>query len=108
MKAINEDEKLQKVAYRIPPDICEKLKEIAIINRRSVNDEVITILQDYFDMPVKWEKWIEKKVKDIALEKGYTISWAVNYLVGTQLNKLDEAQNDGAQEKDDPQKASGQ
>jgi hypothetical protein len=102
MKATNENEKLKKVGYRLPPDICDKLNEIAVINRRSINDEVIEILRDYFNMPIKWEKWIIQTIKKIAIEKGYTISWAINYLVATRLNQLDEASKNNEPDVESP------
>jgi len=90
--------------YRIPDEIHKKLEELAELNGRSVNSEVINILRDYLEMPVKWEKWIIKAIQEIALEKGYTVSWAVNFLVGMKLSDLDEA----GQKAENPKKAAGQ
>lgn len=49
MKAGNKEEGLQKVTYRLPKAICGQLEEAAIRHRRSMNDEVIVTLEDYFD-----------------------------------------------------------
>jgi hypothetical protein len=48
MKKTREGEELVKVGYRLPPDIILRLEKDAIKHRRSVNDEVITILEEYF------------------------------------------------------------
>jgi len=88
MKAMDKNDGLKPVTYRLPPEIIEKMEELSNIDRRSINDTVITILQDYLDMPVKWETWIINTIKEIAIEKKYTISWALNYLVANALNEV--------------------
>ena len=45
MKAADEDERLVRTSYRLPPDIIERIKKSAIEHRRSVNDEVIVLLE---------------------------------------------------------------
>jgi hypothetical protein len=44
MKTVNKGENLVRTSYRLPPDIIERIKKSAIANRRSVNDEVIVLL----------------------------------------------------------------
>ena len=45
-KMIDEEgEELIRVSYRLPPDIIKRLQESAIANRRSINDEVIVLLE---------------------------------------------------------------
>jgi TfoX/Sxy family transcriptional regulator of competence genes len=105
MKAGKKGEELTKVSYRLPAGICDKLEELAVLNRRSINDELVLILQDYFNMPVKWEKWIEKSIKEIAQEKGYTISWALNFLVGMKLSDMGV---ETSEDKENSQEAAGQ
>ncbi|MDR1902009.1 MAG: Arc family DNA-binding protein [Treponema sp.] len=48
MKVGNKDEGLQKVTYRLPITICEQLETAAIKHRRSMNDELIVSLEEYF------------------------------------------------------------
>jgi len=45
MKAKIEGEELVKVGYRLPPDIIKRIEKSAIEHRRSVNDEVIVLLE---------------------------------------------------------------
>jgi|GEM_PF-2869534 len=45
MKAKRENEILVKVGYRLPPDLIKRIEESAIANRRSINDEVIILLE---------------------------------------------------------------
>ena len=45
MKVTKEGEELVRVSYRLPPDIIKRLQESAIANRRSINDEVIVLLE---------------------------------------------------------------
>ena len=62
MKAKKEGEDLVKVGYRLPPDLIKRLEESAISNRRSVNDEMITILKIYFAQQDEWEE--NQRMKD--------------------------------------------
>jgi len=45
MKAKRENEILVKVGYRLPPDLIKRIEESAVANRRSINDEVIILLE---------------------------------------------------------------
>ena len=45
MKTKKEGEELVKVGYRLPPDLIKQIEESAIANRRSINDEVIVLLE---------------------------------------------------------------
>ena len=45
MKAKKDGEELVKVGYRLPPDIIKRVEKSAIEHRRSVNDEVIVLLE---------------------------------------------------------------
>jgi hypothetical protein len=45
MKKTKEGEELVKVGYRLPPDVIRFIEKSAIENRRSVNDEVIVLLE---------------------------------------------------------------
>lgn len=45
MKAKKEGEKLVKVGYRLPPNIIKRIEKSAIEHRRSLNDEVIVLLE---------------------------------------------------------------
>jgi hypothetical protein len=45
MKAKKEGEELIKVGYRLPPSIIQLIEKSAIEHRRSVNDEVIVLLE---------------------------------------------------------------
>jgi hypothetical protein len=45
MKAKKEGEELVKVGYRLPPNIIRRIEKSAIDHRRSVNDEVIVLLE---------------------------------------------------------------
>jgi len=92
MKAQDKMKDIRRVAYRLPDDLCEKLEKIAILNHRSINDELISILNDYFNMPIAWENHVVEKVKSIALEGGYTVSFAVNFVISKYLEELQEIQ----------------
>jgi arginyl-tRNA synthetase len=50
MKAKKEGEELVKVGYRLPPDIIKRIEKSAVEHRRSVNDEVITIFEEFFSV----------------------------------------------------------
>jgi hypothetical protein len=45
MKKTKEGEQLVKVGYRLPPDLIRFIEKSAIESRRSVNDEVIVLLE---------------------------------------------------------------
>ena len=45
MKAKQEGETLVRVGYRLPPHIISRIEKSAIDHRRSVNDEVIVLLE---------------------------------------------------------------
>ena len=45
MKAKKEGEELVRVGYRLPPNIIKRIEKSAIEHRRSVNDEVIVLLE---------------------------------------------------------------
>jgi len=51
MKVGKKDEELVKVTYRFPKELCEKIEESAIESRRSINDDLITILEIVFGSP---------------------------------------------------------
>ena len=98
MKATDKDGNLKKVAYRLPPELCEKLEKSAIENRRSINDELITIIEDFIDIPIKWEPGIMKAIKELAKKQGWSVSYTVNFLLGMKLSdidiKIDNSSND--------------
>jgi plasmid stability protein len=45
MKVTKEGEELVRTSYRLTPNIIERIKKSAIEHRRSVNDEVIVLLE---------------------------------------------------------------
>ena len=47
MKAKNIGEKLIKASYRLPKNILDQLEEMAIGDRRSINDELIYLLEKH-------------------------------------------------------------
>ena len=47
-KAKREGEELVKVGYRLPPRLIKLVEMSALDNRRSINDEMIVILEEYF------------------------------------------------------------
>lgn len=40
----------KRFTFRIPSDLFDKIEEIAKINHRSVNAQIITILEDYISL----------------------------------------------------------
>jgi len=54
MKVKREDEKLINFGFRLPPDLIEKLRESALSNRRSINNEMIVLLEMVFNPDKKW------------------------------------------------------
>jgi hypothetical protein len=58
MKAGDKTEELIKATYRLPKNVCTRLEELAIKHRRSINDELIICLKEYF----AWQdEWVENK-----------------------------------------------
>ena len=72
--------------YELPKEICEKLANSAKENLRSINFELINILQDYFETgAIKWEPWIIKAIERYAQTRGASFSWAVNDLISQKI-----------------------
>ena len=61
MKAKQKGEELVKVGYRLPPGLIERIKDSAVANRRSINDEVIVLLEESLER-VSTESTPEKEV----------------------------------------------
>jgi len=88
MKTMNENEIIQKVAYQLPGHLCEKLKFSAKTNRRSINEELAFILQEYLSQEyVTWEPWIKKEIEHYSKTKNSSFSWAANHLVASILDQ---------------------
>ena len=92
MKTKKDNEKLIRVTVPFPSELWTKVKKLALINRRSANDEVINILSEYFDGSLVKLDSIIKKIVEITVEKkGFTIAEAVNYLIpiGVKQDAID-------------------
>jgi hypothetical protein len=99
MKAGKKDEELVKVAYRLPKIVCNCLEESAIKNRHSINDELITILEDYFNSDlVKLDPTIKNAVEKFANVHSQTVTGATNYLVATKINVMEWVHDIGKEE----------
>jgi len=82
-EAISENQ--VKKTYLIPEDICEKLEQMANENKRSINNELVYILDSFIKMPILLETGIKKEIQKIADEKGWSISYTVNFYLGLKL-----------------------
>jgi hypothetical protein len=54
MKAGDKTEELVKATYRLPKNVCERLEKLAVEHSRSINDELITCLKEYFAWQDEW------------------------------------------------------
>jgi hypothetical protein len=87
MKANEKYKELTRTTARLPKGIYEKIENQSNENRRSINDELIIILNEYFDDSfVKLDTAIKIAVAKFAEAKGLTITAATNYLVSTKIS----------------------
>ena len=94
MKANEEYKDLTRTTARLPKDVYQKIENQAKENRRSINDELIVILNEYFDGSfVKLDTTIKKTVAMYAESKGFTIAEATNYLVATRISVIEEIED---------------
>jgi len=78
--------------YELPKSICEALEKSAENNMRSINFELINILQEYFNSDfVKLEPHTKKIIDDHAKRHGSSFSWAANYLLADGIRHEEEA-----------------
>jgi hypothetical protein len=86
MKAINKAEELVKATYRLPKDLCEELENLAITHRRSINDELITILEEYFAILMRFPEGLSGRLRRISLELNIPIKDIVSRIVEKNLD----------------------
>ena len=60
MKLKRKGEMLVSSGYRLPPELIEKIRESAVKNRRSANDEVIVLLEEAIKSMALREEILEK------------------------------------------------
>jgi len=81
MKTKDETEKTTRSTIPFPVDLWEKVKKEAKHHRRSANDELIFILNEYFDdHTVKLDPSIKKVITIYAKKNDFTITETVNFL----------------------------
>jgi hypothetical protein len=87
MKTKYEDEKTTRSTVPFPVVLWDKVKKEAKRHRRSANDELIFILEEYFDGSlIKLDRTNREAVEMYAKAKDFTIAAATNYLVSTRIS----------------------
>jgi len=81
MKGKNNDKNIRKVGYELPAELCDRLKQSASENDRSINYELANILKNYFKMPIRWEPWIVELIEKYAKRRKTSVSYTVNNIL---------------------------
>jgi len=90
MKAKNKEEEYVRFTARVPKNIYSQMEDYAITNRRSINDEMIIAIQEYYSSGlIKWNSIEKRFVENQAKNRNCTFSEAVNYLINERMKDSD-------------------